>query len=248
MEITFRDDGPVRVVTLSGPRGVNVFTARAHDRLEAVLTEADADDAVRVIVLTGTSRTFSVGADIGAFPPAPCDPTEFVDRFLAVNALPERLDTPVLAAVHGAATAGGFELALACDWILAAPAATFSLPEARFGLVAGYAAARLAQTVGAHRARRLLLTGETLTATQAAEFGLPVTVTDQDPLDAAVAMAAQICRSAPHAVRIIKQRSVAQAGATDPDLQVSLQAYAQLWNLPETRSAIAAWRDKRGTN
>ncbi|OLF12078.1 hypothetical protein BLA60_08635 [Actinophytocola xinjiangensis] len=247
MDISVRDEGPVRVVTLSGPGGVNVVTARAHDRLEEVLTAANQDDGVRVVVLTGTNRTFSVGADIGAFPPAPCDPTEFVARFLAVNALPERLTKPVLAVVHGAATAGGFELALACDWILAAPTARFSLPEARFGLVAGYAAARLAQSVGAHRARRLLLTGETLTATQAVEFGLPVTVTD-DPLDAAIAMAAQICRSAPHAVRIIKQRSVAQAGATDPDLQVSLQAYAELWNLPETRSAIAAWRDTRGTN
>lgn len=246
MDISCHDEGPVRVVTLSGPRGVNVVTARVHDRLEAVLTEADRDEAVRVVILTGTGRTFSVGADIGAFPEE--DPTEFVARFLAVNALPERLGTPVLAAVHGTATAGGFELALACDWIFAAPSATFSLPEARFGLVAGYAAARLAQTVGAHRARRLLMTGETLTATQAVEFGLPVTVTEQDPLEAAAAMAARICRSAPHAVRIIKQRSVAQAGAADPDLQVSLMAYAELWNLPETRSATADWRAKRDKN
>jgi enoyl-CoA hydratase/carnithine racemase len=246
VEITHVDEGPVRIITMAGPKGLNIFTGAAREGFEAALTSADRDDGVRVVILQGTARSFSIGADLEAFPEAPCDPTDFVAAFLRTNCLPEQLRKPVLAVVHGQATAGGFELALACDWIFASPAATFSLPEARFGLVAGYAAARLAHTAGAHLARRILMTGEVLGAAEAARLGIPVTVAEQgDPLDAARAMAAQICRSAPQAVRLIKQRSVALARATDPDFTASLTAYAQLWNLPDTLEATAAWRQDR---
>ncbi|MFC5751927.1 enoyl-CoA hydratase/isomerase family protein [Actinomadura rugatobispora] len=244
MEISHDDQGPVRVITMSGPGGLNVFTLDVHEELGARLTEADGDDRVRVIILQGTDRSFSAGADIDSFPAAPCDPTTFVTEFLQANSLPERLRKPVLAVVRGSATAGGFELALACDWIFALPEARFSLPEARFGLVAGYAAARLTHIVGAHHARRLLMTGESLTADGAATLGLPVTVAD-DPLQAALGMADQICRGTPHAIRLIKQRTVALGRAFDPDFGISVAAYAQLWNLPDTREAITAWRENR---
>jgi len=246
MDISFEDRGAVRVVTMSGANGLNVFTDEAHAMLREQLTAADKNDGTRVIVLRGTKRSFSVGADIEAFPPAPADPTPFVSQFLHANSLPERLAKPVLAVVEGVAMAGGFELALACDWIFAGPRAVFSLPEARFGLVAGYAAARLTETIGMHRARRLLMTGETLSAADAVALGLPVTVVaDSDVLEAAMVMAAQICASAPQAVRAIKQRSVAAAEARDPSLHNGVGAYAQLWNLPDTAEAIAAWRERR---
>jgi enoyl-CoA hydratase/carnithine racemase len=246
MDISFEDRGAVRVVTMSGADGLNVFTDEAHAMLREQLMAADEDDGIRVIVLRGTKRSFSVGADIEAFPPAPADPTPFVSRFLHANSLPERLGKPVLAVVEGLATAGGFELALACDWIFAGQHAAFAFPEARFGLVAGYAAARLAETIGMHQARRLLMTGETLSAVDAVAAGLPVTVVpDSDVLEAAMVMAAQICASAPHAVRAIKQRSVAGAEARDPALRNGIGTYAQLWNLPDTSEAIAAWRERR---
>lgn len=231
---------------MRGPRDLNVFTLEAHEALGAALLAADRDEGVRVILLSGTARSFSAGADIEAFPRPPADPAGWVRTFLQANSLPERLTKPVLAVVHGAAVAGGFELALACDWILAGPDATFALPEARFGLVAGYGAARLAQSIGAHRARRLLLTGETLNAGDAAALGLHVTAVQQgDPLDAAHEMAEQICRSAPEAVRVIKQRSVSQALALDPGFEVSLEAYTRLWNHPDTQEGIAAFREGR---
>jgi enoyl-CoA hydratase/carnithine racemase len=244
MEITAEDRGVLRVLTMTGPGDLVVFDEEAHQRLGTHLEAADEDDAVRVVLLRGTARSFSVGADIDAFPEPPADPTGFVTHFLHANSLPERLRKPVLAVVDGLVTAGGFELALACDWIFATPRATFSLPEARFGLVAGYAVTRLAHAVGPHRARRLLMTGESLTATRAAEWGLPVTVAD-DPLAEAEAMGNEIARSAPHAVRIIKQQSVAAGLAQDPRFRASAATYAQLWNLPDTVEAISAWREGR---
>jgi enoyl-CoA hydratase/carnithine racemase len=92
------------------------------------------------------------------------------------------------------------------------------------------------------------MTGESLSAADAARFGLPVTVPEgHDPLTAAREMAAQICRSTPHAVRLIKQRSVVleRTLSLDPDSSTSLAAYARLWNLPDTQEAVAAWRENR---
>lgn len=242
VHVSARDEGAVRIVTMSSPGGVNVFTDDSLADLEDALTKADADDAIRVVVLRSGERSFAAGADIDAFPEPPTDPTSFVSRLLHGNSAPERLQKPVIAAVDGAVVAGGFELALACDWIVASPSVTFSLPEARFGLVAGYAAARLPQLVGTHWTRRLLMTGEALSASEAAAIGLPVTVADE-PLQGALEMADQMCHSAPQAVRIIKSRSVAQAQAVDPGFTVGLAAYAQLWNLPDTRDALHAWRN-----
>lgn len=242
VHVTARDEGSVRIVTMSSPGGVNVFTDESLAELEDILAQADGDDTVRIIVLRSGERSFAAGADIDAFPEPPADPTSFVSRLLHGNSAPERLRKPVLAVAEGAVVAGGFELALACDWIIASPTASFSLPEARFGLVAGYAAARLPQMVGTHWARRLLMTGETLAASDAAAIGLPVTVADE-PLRGALSMAEQMSRSAPQAIRIIKSRSVAEAQAVDPGFTVGLGAYAQLWNLPDTRDSLRAWRD-----
>jgi enoyl-CoA hydratase/carnithine racemase len=180
------------------------------------------------------------------FPVAPCDPTSFVESVLVSDSMPERLRKPVLAVVEGQAIAGGFELALACDWIYASERAQFRLPEARFGLVAGYAAARLSSIVGSARARRLMMTGEMISAVDAERYGIHVTITRPGgALAAALAMAEDICRSAPHAVRLIKQRSVAGVMASDPGFRVSLAAYAQLWNSPDAAEAMTAFRERR---
>jgi enoyl-CoA hydratase/carnithine racemase len=246
VRIAVDDRDAVRVVSMAGDDGLNFFGADDRRRLDATLAAADHDDGIRVVILQGTERSFSVGADLGEFPASPGDPTDFVESALVSASTPERMRKPVLAAVEGMAIAGGFELALSCDWIFASCDARFRLPEASFGLVAGYAAARLTGLIGSARARRLLMTCEELSAEDAERLGLHVTVKNRgEALDGALEMAKMICRSAPHAVRLIKQRSVAQAMAQDPDFRVSLSAYGQLWNAPDTTEAMIAFRDRR---
>jgi enoyl-CoA hydratase/carnithine racemase len=245
-DINSEDRGAIRILAMSSLDGLNILSAADRKVLDELLVDADHDDRVRAIVLTGSDRAFSVGADINEFPKAPCDPAEYVQTALGALSRPERLRKPVLAAVSGRVVAGGFELALACDWIFASEEAEFSLPEARFGLVAGYAAARLPDLIGPARARRLLMSGESITASKAEALGVHVTiVTDGSPLDRALQFAEELSQSAPQAVRLIKQRTVRAAGWRDPDLGVSISGYAELWNNPDTIEGLRAFADRR---
>jgi enoyl-CoA hydratase len=175
--------------------------ARAVDQ---ALTRLATDPTLVAGVLTGADGTFCSGMDLGAFP------TEGVprvaDRGLA-GLTRARLRKPVIAAVEGAAVAGGFELALACDLITAADNAFFALPEVARGLVAAEGGAiRLPGRVPSHLAMELLLTGATLPARDAARHGLVNRLTPPGhALDAALTLAEQVLAHSHDAVHITRQ-------------------------------------------
>ncbi len=204
----------VGYVTLDRPAVLNAMDLRMHEELATVWDDVEADDDVRVAVLTGAGdRAFSVGQDLrerAQLNARGAPPTTFGSRGQpGWPRLTERfqLSKPVIARVNGYALGGGFELALACDLIVAAEHAVFALPEARLGLVPGAGGAfRLARQLPLKVAMGYLLTGRQLTAPEALRLGLVNEVVPVGDLDRCVAgWTDDLLRSAPLAVRAIKE-------------------------------------------
>ncbi|MBV6702747.1 enoyl-CoA hydratase/isomerase family protein [Kitasatospora aureofaciens] len=204
----------VAYVTLNRPSVLNAMDLRMHHELAAVWGDIESDEEVWVAVLTGAgSRAFSVGQDLKERAGLNRDgarPTTFGSRELpGWPRLTERftLAKPVIARVDGYALGGGFELALACDLIIASDRSVFALPEARLGLIPGAGGAfRLARQLPLKVALGYLLTGRELSAARAKELGLVNDVVPPADLDACVAgWVDDLLRSAPLSVRAIKE-------------------------------------------
>ncbi len=204
----------VAYVTLDRPAVLNAMDLRTHEELAGVWDDVDTDDDVRAVVLTGAGdRAFSVGQDLRERARLGTDgapSTTFGSRGQpGWPRLTERFDLtkPVIARVDGYALGGGFELALACDIIVASDRSVFALPEARLGLVPGAGGAfRLARQLPLKVAMGHLLTGRRMPADVALRLGLVNEVVPHDRLDDAVAeWTADLLRSAPLAVRAIKE-------------------------------------------
>ena len=161
----------IAVVTLNRPEALNALSSALRRRLSETLAELAGDRSTEVIILTGAGRAFTVGLDLkelggetGAAPRLGS-----ADLSDALEATPQ----PVIAAVNGYAITGGFELALMCDFIIAAPEAKFADTHARVGVVPGWGLSqRLPRLVGINRAKELSLTGNYLDAETACAWGL----------------------------------------------------------------------------
>ncbi len=214
-----RDDG-VAVVRLHHPK-VNALSRALLARLEVVAEELSVDPPGAVVV-TGGDRIFAAGADIGEFagPEEARVITQGFHRALdAVAAIPRF----VIAAVSGYALGGGCELALACDYRIAAERAVFGQPEILLGILPGGGGTqRLARTVGPSRAKELMLTGRQVRADEALRIGLVDEVVPDDQLhERALALAADVARGALVAQALIKR-------AVDEGLSLTLEAGLQL--------------------
>ena len=207
----------VAYVTLDRPEKLNAMDLRTHEELGCIWDDAEADDDIRVIVLTGAGdRSFSVGqdlrerADLDKFG---AGPTTFGSRGQpGWPRLTERFGfaKPIVARVNGWALGGGFELALACDIIVAAEHAVFALPEVRLGLVPGAGGAfRLARQIPLKTAMGYLLTGRQLTAQTALRLGLVNEVVPAERLDECVGeWTDDLLRAAPLAARAVKESTM----------------------------------------
>ena len=201
--LTETRDG-VLVITINRPEAKNSVNAAVASGVAAALDELDADDDLRVGVLTGAGGTVCAGMDLKAFLQGESPIVE--GRGLAgVTQQPPR--KPLIAAVEGWALAGGFEVMLACDLVVASEAARFGVPEVKRGLVAGAGAAlRLPERVPLPIALELLLTGDPIDARRAAELGLVNRVTAEGAaLDGALELAGTIAANGPLAVAVTRQ-------------------------------------------
>lgn len=203
-------DGVARL-TINRPERLNAMDSHAHLALSEALDTLAADDTVRVLVLTGAGeRAFSAGRDLRELASADAAGQAAADaRWARVTRFTDRLDypKPIIARVRGFALGGGFELALACDIIVAADDASFALPEPRRGLIpfAG-GVHRLPRQLPLKVAMGHLLTGRSMDARRAYELGLVNEVVPADVLDNAVARwADDILACAPLAIRAIRQ-------------------------------------------
>ena len=167
--LTETRDG-VLVVTINRPEARNAVNAAVARGVAAALDELDANDELRVGVLTGAGGTFSAGMDLKAF--ANGETPILAGR--GFGGLTQAVvHKPLIAAVEGWALGGGFEMVLACDLIVAAQGAKFGLPEVKRGLIAGEGGViRLPQRIPYHVALKVLLTGEPISAADAKQYGL----------------------------------------------------------------------------
>jgi crotonobetainyl-CoA hydratase/dehydration protein DpgD len=208
-----KKDG-VAYVTLSRPAVLNAMNSQMHEELARAWDDVEADDSVRVAVLTGAGdRSFSVGQDLKER--ARLDERGVLPGTFGSRGLPgwprltERfsMSKPVIARVNGYAFGGGFELVLASDIVIASELATFAMPEARLGLIPGAGGVfRLARQLPLKLAAGYLLTGRRISAATARSYGLVNEVVAHERLDECVAgWTADLIRSAPLSVRAIKE-------------------------------------------
>jgi len=207
--LTEVSDG-VAVITVNRPEARNAINGAVAQGIAAAVDDLDARDDVRVLILTGAGGTFSAGMDLKGFltGDSPVVPGRGFGGI--VEQSPRK---PVVAAVEGYALAGGFELALSCDLVVASDQAKFGLPEVKRGLVAGAGGLlRLPRRVPYHLAMEIALTGDYFTAERLREAGLVnVIVPAGEALTAARELAGRIARNAPLALAATKRVIVESA-------------------------------------
>jgi enoyl-CoA hydratase len=248
--IRFERLGDILRVTLANPRNkMNAVDGEMHAELVRLFEELKSERAARVVVLTGSGRAFSAGGDFGWMSGiATSDLCELrrEGKQIVWNLLD--VEVPVVAAINGPAVGLGATLALLCDVIFMADTATVADPHVAVGLVAGDGGAVVwPLAMGPVRAKRFLLTGDALSATEAERLGLVNTVVTEDALAAeALAFAERLAAGAPLAVRYTKlavNQLLKQAMTTAFDYSTAMELMTFV--SADHAEALAALRDRR---
>lgn len=247
--LLLRHEGNVAVLALNRPAALNAIDTSALLALKEMLERLRDDAAVQGIVLTGEGKSFCAGADIGEMAHmTPMEAVRFAEQGQALMFAIERVGKPVIAAVKGHALGGGLELALACDFIVAAESARFAAPEVRLGIIPGFGGTqRLARLVGKAKAKELIFSGETIDAREAFAIGLVNRILPDDALlTEAVALADRICSRGALSLRMAKE--IIDAGY-DMDLRnaclMERDAFALCFTTEDQKEGMGAFVEKR---
>jgi enoyl-CoA hydratase/carnithine racemase len=229
---------------------MNAINDGVVDGLTAGLDAAEADENIRCIVVRSEGRAFCAGADLKAVQDKTAQGTmdEFVDRLLTVLNRIEAFPRPVIAAVNGLALAGGLELVLCCDLVIAAKSAKLGDAHANYGLIpGGGGSVRLPRKIGPTRAKYLMFTGEFLNAAELERMGLVNQVVDDDALeDTVAALAARLSEKSPLGLKLMKQ--LTDDGLDQPKdtaLRNELMAIAVHSRSLDWAEGLAAFAEKR---
>lgn len=233
----------VGAITFDRPDQLNAMNRRLMEELIHAVARLDADPAARVGLLTGSGRAFMAGADLKEYArqtDAEFDAFQILGRGL--YAALEGNRKPVVAAVNGHALGGGFEIALACDLIVAADGAKLGLPEILLHLIPGGGGTqRLPRKLGLTRANELLFTGRLAPAAELHAWGVINHVYPRETFATdARAFAAAIADKSPEALRVLKQLTQLAAGPFNPAAQaLENETLARLHRTPEARAKLA---------
>lgn len=249
--IIYEKSDHTAIITLNRPKKLNALSPELTEELYKALSNADSDDSVRVIIITGGDRVFAAGADLGAMDAAAPDVIQiFKSRFAARNPFDyiEQIGKPVIAAIAGYALGGGCELAMCCDLRIAAETAKFGQPEIRVGLIPGAGGTqRLPRLIGMTRAKELVMLGEYIDADEAKQLGLVNAVVPVGKLlEEAKNLAAKLAQRPPFGLRLAK---MAMNMGADRDLQSALalerEAFAMLFATEDQKEGVRAFNEKR---
>ena len=240
----------VRTITLNRPERRNAMTPEMQAELIAAMEEAAASDC-RAVVLAGAGAAFCSGLDLAELQGMQhanaaahrIDAQRVAKLFRTLYELPK----PTIAAVHGAAIAGGTGLAMICDFTLAVPAAKFGYTEARIGFVPALVSAFLALQIGDKRSRDLLLTGRLFDAAEAYRLGLVNEIVAQEDLATRVQSLCEVlAANSPQSLAATKRLLAAQNKAwLDSAIAEAMDANARARETEDFREGIAAFLDKR---
>jgi methylglutaconyl-CoA hydratase len=251
LQIRLRATG-VAQVTMAREAVFNAFDETMIGELDAAFAALEADNSVRVIVLAGAGRHFSAGADLQWMKRAAAAGFDWnlddARRFAGMLARIDRCSKPTVARVQGAALGGGVGLACACDIAIATDNASFSVSEARFGILPAVIGPYVTNAVGKRQARRLALTAGRIGAAEGLSIGLVQQVVAADALDAAVdAVVADLLVAGPEAQREIKQLfAQLQPGPVTPEVrELSARTIARVRGSAEAREGFDAFLSKR---
>jgi enoyl-CoA hydratase/carnithine racemase len=243
-------DGPVTTFILNRPEVMNALHSPAHHELDEAVDAFAADPQQWVGIVTGAGeRAFSAGNDLkyqasgGKVVRAPSGFAGLTSRF--------DLAKPMIAAVNGVAMGGGFEIALACDIIIASESAVFALPEPRVGLAAlAGGLHRLPRAIGVKRAMAMILTARRVSAAEGETLGFVAEVTaPQDLMATARKWAGEICQLSPMSIRASKE--AVYRGLDEPSLEAALRgqgkypAMAALFGSEDLKEGPLAFSQKR---
>ena len=249
--LLFETDGSVATLTLNRPEKMNAIDSATLRALRESVARIAADATLRVVVVRGAGeRAFSAGADIGemlALSEAGGLPG-YMDLWMGALGDLERLPKPVIASVHGYATAGGTELALACDLVLCAEDARFGLAEIKIGVIPGSGATlRLTRVLGRHKAKEILMLGDFVAGPEAVACGLANRCVPRAELAGATAdWAARLAAGPPLALAAAKALVNEAAEKPLPEaMEEGLKAFLRLFETEDQKEGMRAFLEKR---
>ena len=252
--VLYAEQDGVATVTLNRPQALNSFTRQMHQELWAAFDKAEANPAIRAMVITGAGRGFCAGADLSEFDFEPgadlverANPGPIIEQ--AFNPTARRLQAlrmPTIAAVNGVAAGAGASLAMSCDLAVAAHNASFIQAFSKIGLIPDAGGSwLLVQKLGLARAMGLALTGDKLSAAQAKEWGMIWDVAD-DPLAAATALAQRLAAMPTRA--LVATRHLLREGITrtlDQQLDAERDQQSALGRTHDYLEGVTAFLEKR---
>jgi enoyl-CoA hydratase len=238
-------DGQALVITINRPERRNAFDGATARAMEAAIDDFEAEDSLRVAVITGAGPTFSAGQDLKSAAVGDLGIGQRRGGF-GIMAQPPR--KPVIAAVEGDALAGGLELCLACDLIVATQTTRMGLPESARALLAiGGGLFRLPKRIPYNIAMELALTGKPLPASEFHRIGLVNRITEPgEALTAALALASDIVAAAPLSVQASKQILGRSFEWTDEQAWIEQMTYAKpVLESEDTQEGLRAFAERR---
>jgi enoyl-CoA hydratase/carnithine racemase len=242
-----RTDG-VALVRLNRPEALNALNSVLLSELAAVLDVLELDQTIGCVVLTGSARAFAAGADIKEMSSKSYADMFKEDFFTAPARRLERFRKPVIAAVAGYALGGGCELAMMCDFIIAADTAKFGQPEINLGVAPGIGGTqRLTRLVGKSKAMDMILTARLMDATEAERAGLVSRIVPADTLiEEAMAAAKAIAAQSPLAVMMNKELVQAALETTlTQGVAMERRLFHSLFAFEDQKEGMAAFVEKR---
>jgi enoyl-CoA hydratase len=247
MAVDFEQRGPFAVVTINRPEARNAVNGAVAQGIEEAIDRIEADDGIWVGILTGEPPVFCAGADLKEINAG--NAANLQTKRGGFGGIVQRERTkPIIAAVDGPALAGGTEIVVSCDLVVASTTATFGIPEVKRSLVAAAGGLfRLGRKIPLNIAMELTLTGDPITAEIAHHYGLVNRLVEPgEALDAAIGLAERICANAPVAVR--ESRRVVIEATNAPDdvgWKMSLDGMAAAMSSEDFGEGVTAFIEKR---
>jgi enoyl-CoA hydratase len=248
--IRFVESERIGVITLNRPTAMNAINSELIRELDQVLNIIREEEEISVVIITGSEKAFSVGADIKQISgiKTPLDAHCFITSLQSLFKKIESLEKPVIAAISGLALGGGCELSLACDIRIVAENTTFGQPEIKIGVIPGAGGTqRLPRLIGLGRAKELLYTGDSIDALEAYRIGLVNKVVPVESLmDEAKKLAAKLAQQPVCALQMTK---MAVNEGIDMDLQSALnyesRCFEILFSTEDQKEGMRAFIEKR---